>query len=332
MSRFRSTPKLQQSPYNLIYSVPAVCHINEGNEIYTNTEAVEWKDWLGRYTHKGMRPPEFYYPNGPYNIDGVLVESGIGCRAIGVTGFTTYGASGGATGDLVTSSSESYSGNGCLIVYGGPNGASSFPNANVNNNLGSFRELQTITEESKKIAFYAYPSPPPATITTAGIFSSSFELFYNCNECCDIKYMVVDGEFPPDLILNMETGVASGFISEMDLPDKPGDPNSKDYFMKRWKLPPDYRITEKNYATVGSASSFANGKPATNTARFIIRAFNARDPRVFNDKEFTITITNNWSSDRDRLILNINNQFFLDGKPVTNREYLLGMKKRGYFD
>jgi hypothetical protein len=83
---------------------------------------------------------------------------------------------------------------------------------------------------------------------------------------------------------------------------------------------------------VGSASSFVNGIPATNIARFTIRAFNARDPRVFNDKEFTMTVTNNWSSDRDRLILNIDNQFFLDGNPVTNKEYLLKMKQRGYFD
>jgi formylglycine-generating enzyme required for sulfatase activity len=40
---------------------------------------------------------------------------------------------------------------------------------------------------------------------------------------------------------------------------------------------------------------------------------------------------NNWSSDRDEFILNIRNQFFIDGKPVTNEEYLTTMKGRGYF-
>lgn len=332
MARFRNKPAFKKSAYNLIYSIPAVCHIGEGNESFGNTGPVEWRGWLGKYTHKGMRPPEFYYPNGPYNIDGIPIAEGTGCRAVGVTGFTTYGASGGATGELVTSTTDFYTGSGCLIVYGGPNGISSTPSVNVNTNLGSFRELQTISEESNRIVFYAYPSPGPATTTTVGVFASSYEMRYDCNNCCDIKYMIVDGEFPPDLILNMETGAASGFISEMDLPDNPNDLNTKDYFIERWRLSSNYRINEKNYATEGSASSFVNGIPATNTVRFIIRAFNARDPRVFNDKEFTMTITNNWSSDRDRLILNIDNQFFLDGKPVTNREYLLGMKKKGYFD
>lgn len=332
MPRFRSVGAYTQSPYNLIYSIPAECHISDGSESYSNTGSVEWTGWLGKYNHKGMRPPEFYYPNGPYSIDGVKIQEGTGCRAVGVTGFTTYGASGGAGGELVTSTSQSYSGAGCLILFGGANGVSSFPFANVNSNLGSFRELQTISKESKRVAFYAYPSPGPATTSIIGVYASRYEMRYTCNECCDIKYMVVGGEFPPDLVLDMETGVASGFISEMDLPDNPGDPNSKDYFIERWRLPPDFRITEKNYATFGSSSSFSNGIPATNTVRFTIRAFNARDPRVFNDREFTMTITNNWSSDRDRLILNIDNQFFLDGKPVTNREYLLGMKRRGYFD
>jgi hypothetical protein len=118
----------------------------------------------------------------------------------------------------------------------------------------------------------------------------------------------------------------------MDLPDNPEDPLNQDYFMERWRLPPDFRINEKNYATVGSASSFRNGRGAENIAKFVIRAFNARDPRVFTDKEFSISISNNWSSDRDRLIININNQFYVDGKPSSNREYLKKMKQRGFFD
>lgn len=331
--RFRPTTSFGASPYSILYSVAAVCTLGEGNESYGNTGPIEWKGWLGRYTHLGMRPPEFYYPEGPYTVNGSPITPGAGCRALGVTGFTTYGASGGAGGELVTGShSGGYTGSGCLIVFGGKNGISSTPAVNVNTNLGSFRELQQITKESNRVAFHAYPSPGPPTVTTVGVFASSYEMAYICNACCDIKYMVVGGEFPPDLTLDMETGVAYGLISEMDLPDNPGDSNSKDYFMERWRLPPDFKITEKNYATVGSASSFVNGRPATNIARFTIRAFNARDPRVFNDKEFTMTVTNNWSSDRDRLILNIDNQFFLDGNPVTNKEYLLKMKQRGYFD
>ena len=329
--RFRSSTSFSASPYGTIYGKAAECTIGDGSETYGNTGSVEWRGWLGKYRHNGMRPPEFYYPNGPYDINSIKIAEGVGCHAVGVTGYTTYGASGGAAGELVTGSGD-YSGSNCLILFGGQGGVSSTPQIDVNTNLGAFTELQKINKTESRIRFHAYPSPGPPSTTVTGIYSSVYEIRYICNECCDIQYMVVGGEFPPDLILDMDTGVAYGMVSEMDLPDSPGDNSSKDYFMKRWKLPEDYRINEKNYATVGSASAFANGLPANNTAKFVIRAFNAKDPRVFTDKEFSMRISNNWSSDRDRLILNINNKFFIDEKPVSNAEYLSKMKERGYFD
>lgn len=331
--RYSSGYRATQGIHPIVYSIPAVCTITDGSESYGNTGPIEWSGWLGKYRHIGMRPPEFYYPNGPYNVNGTPVTETTGCRAIGVTGFTTYSTSGGAQGSLNTGSlSGEYTGSQCLIIFGGNAGVSSVPSATVNSNLGSFRELQRIPKNSGAIQFNAYPAPGPCTTTTSGIFSSAWGMRYDCNDCCDIKYMIISGEFPPDLTLDMETGEAYGLVSEMDLPDDPEDKSGKDYFMERWRLPPNYKITEKNYATVGSASGFWNGRPASNTARFVIRAFNARDPRVFNDREFTMTITNNWSSDRDRLILNIDNQFFIDGKPTTNKDYLLKMKDRGYLD
>ena len=111
----------------------------------------------------------------------------------------------------------------------------------------------------------------------------------------------------------------------------PEDPAEKDYFTEAFRLPKDFQIDEENYATVGSAASFLNGRGGYATAKFTIRAFNAKDPRVFADRTFSLKISNNWSSDRDRLILNIKNRFYIDGKPATNKEYLLEMKKRGYF-
>jgi hypothetical protein len=79
----------------------------------------------------------------------------------------------------------------------------------------------------------------------------------------------------------MDTGVAYGLISEMDLPDNPGDPTDKDYFLEAFRLPTDFQIDEENYGTIGSAATYLNGRSAYYTAAFTIRAFNARDPSVF---------------------------------------------------
>lgn len=331
MPRYRNGTMFSQGPYNTVCVVTAECHITDGSEKYSNTSSKDWGLWLGKYSHYGMRPPEFYYPNGPYNVEGTVVATPTGCRAIGIDNFNCYGLSG--SGSPETREITYGPGNPetrCLISFGGKGGISQ--NSSERINLGSFREGQTISKASEAIAFYAYPAAPPITFEPTGIYASMSGVVYGCNECCDIKYMVIAGEFPPDLTLDMETGVAYGFISEMDLPDNPGDSSGRDYFMERWRLPPSFRITEKNYATVGSASSFRNGRGAENIARFIIRAFNARDPRVFTDKEFSISISNNWSSDRDRLIININNQFYVDGNPASNRGYLKKMKERGFFD
>jgi hypothetical protein len=333
MPRFNSSYRYGFGGYSSVCTIAAECHISDGSETYGNTGPKDWGISQGKYRHYGMRPPEFYYPTGPYTVEGTQITTPTGCRAIGLNNFNCYGLSGSGnphTREVTYGAGTPES--RCLIIFGGRGGASQIVPSVLNSSIGSFREGQTITKESKAISFYAYPSPPPVTYGPSGVYAARYGVVYECNACCDIKYMVVSGEFPPDLTLDMDTGVAYGFISEMDLPDNPGDPSNRDYFMERWRLPPDFRITEKNYATVGSASSFRNGRGAENIARFVIRAFNSRDPRVFTDKEFSISISNNWSSDRDRLIININNQFYVDGKSASNREYLKKMKQRGFFD
>jgi len=334
MPRFRSTYSYEYGGYNRICTISAQCHKDDGSSTYGNTGPKDWDGWQGKYSHYGMRPPEFYYPNGPYNVEGTVITTPTGCHALGLENFNCYSLYG--TGAPHTRQVTTETGNPeyrCLIVFGGRGGYSQTAHNIVNYNIGSFREGQRITKDSRAIAFYAYPAPPPVTYGPSGIYSTPYGVVYGCNdECCDIKYMIVGGEFPPDLTLDMETGVAYGFISEMDLPDNPGEFPTKDYFMERWRLPEGFKITENNYATVGSASSFRNGRGAENIARFIIRAFNARDPRVFTDREFSISISNNWSSDRDRLILNIDNQFYVNGEPASNRAYLKNMKDKGFYD
>ena len=323
------------APYNRVaYVVQAQCTLGDGSDIYKNTEPIVWSGWLGRYKHKGMRPPEFYYPNGPYAVNGVQITPGDGCRAVGVTASQYYQSQ--ESGSLVSGATGAELNDACLIQFGELGKLKTMTN-NLVSEI-STGELQYYNESEGRMRFPAHPAPGPYTTTLGGV-SNAYSPYgfggsvyrYECNGCCDIKYMVVGGEFPPDLTLNMDTGVAYGFISEMDLPDNPGDPSEKDYFLEAFRLPKDFQIDEENYATVGSAAAFFNGRGGYANANFTIRAFNAKDPRVFTDKTFRLKVNNNWSSDRDRLILNIKNRFYLDGKPVSNSEYLSGMKQRGYF-
>ena len=76
---------------------------------------------------------------------------------------------------------------------------------------------------------------------------------------------------------------------------------------------------------------YAAGFPLSKDVSFIARAFDSGNTSTYIDGRFSIATNNNWSSDRDRFILNIRNQMYVDGKPVTNREYLETMKARGFF-
>lgn len=308
-----------------VYCIPAQCTLGDGSDLYQNTDPIVWQGWQGKFQHKGMRPPEFYYPEGPYTINGVKIAEGEGCRAIGLTGYNSIQSqlSGGSFG-VVTGSTGAAFNSACLIVFG-QLGNSGTPIVDTTPNH-RVMELQQFSESSSSVVYSAHPATPPP-LTASGISNTFYGHCYLCNSCCDIKYMIIDGEFPPDMILNMDTGRAYGYISEMDLPDDPNLPQSgKDYFLEKYRLPTNYRINEQNYATVGSAAEFGSA-----TASYTIRAFNAKDPRVFTDKKYYMTIRNNWSSDRDRLIINIKNTFYLDGKPVENTKYLQGMKEKGYF-
>jgi hypothetical protein len=323
------------TPYSrFAYVVQAQCTLGDGSDKYSNTEPLVWEGWLGKYKHKGMRPPEFYYPDGPYKVNGVDITPSDGCYSIGITATHYYQSQ--ESGSLLSGATGSDLNGACLIEFGelGKLGTKS---RTLVGQISAY-ELKYYNENNTEMYFPAHPAPGPYTNTLGGV-SNAYSPYgyggsvyrYDCNGCCDIKYMVVGGEFPPDMVLNMDTGRAYGFISEMDLPDNPEDSPDKDYFLNAFRLPKDFQIDEENYATVGSAASFFNGRGGYANANFTIRAFNAKDPRVFSDKTFTLKVNNNWSSDRDRLVLNIKNRFYIDGKPATNKEYLMEMKKRGYF-
>ncbi len=136
------------------------------------------------------------------------------------------------------------------------------------------------------------------------------------SSCCQggigpIKYAVVGGEFPPSLYLDIDTGYMMGFIDEIEkiAPEKLG-------------VPPNFKFDETNYVKYAKSGL---------AAKFIVRAFDSGNTAMYNDTEMTMNIQTNWSSRRDKFILNIENQFYLDQKPVSNEEFVKGMKRKGYY-
>jgi len=139
---------------------------------------------------------------------------------------------------------------------------------------------------------------------------------FTLSECCGpgdgpIKYALLGGEFPPSLYLNIDTGKLCGFIDGIEK-----------IAPKRLSVPPNFRFNESNYL------SFAVGGLA---ARFLVRAFDSGNTGHYDDRYLTMNIRTDWSARRDRFVLNIDNQFYIDGRPVSNKEYLLGMKRKGYY-
>lgn len=159
-----------------------------------------------------------------------------------------------------------------------------------------------------------------------------------------IKYAIIEGVFPPSLSLDIDSGVLFGEIDDLDTiyadllgsdsvpDDKTADVQAASTYNYNFGEQGPKRYTEDNYGKSGSASLHEAGFATPKSVTFVARAFDADNPTLgYIDGRFTIDISNNWSSDRDAFILNIRNQFFVDGKPVTNKEYLATMKSRGYF-
>jgi hypothetical protein len=163
-----------------------------------------------------------------------------------------------------------------------------------------------------------------------------------------IKYAYISGKLPDTLTFNIDTGVFSGCIPELDTflgkeelgsemqtprPVSLEDVSAEETYGFDFGEQGERKYGETNYASGGSAALYNGNFPSGVSIPFIVRAFDSTAPtEKYIDGSFSITVFNNWSSDRDSLILNIRNQMYLDGKPVTNFDYLKGRKSQGYFD
>jgi len=124
-------------------------------------------------------------------------------------------------------------------------------------------------------------------------------------QCCPtasgpIKYAVIGGEFPPSLILDIDTGKMFGQIDYL----QEKSPKRVGYFDKT------------NFSNI----DYLDGSIGGGKIFFTIRAFDSGNTSDFSDKEFTFHVRTNWALRRDRMLLNINNQSYLDE-----------MKKQGFF-
>lgn len=163
-----------------------------------------------------------------------------------------------------------------------------------------------------------------------------------------IKYAYISGKLPSSMTFNIDTGQFGGCLPELDTflgkeelgsememprPISPEDEAAQEAYGFDFGEQGKRIYDETNYASGGSSALYRGNFPSGVSIPFVARGFDSTDPlERYIDGSFSVTVFNNWSSDRDSLILNIRNQMFLEGKPVTNREYLDGRKAQGYFD
>lgn len=139
---------------------------------------------------------------------------------------------------------------------------------------------------------------------------------YISSSCCgpgtgEIKYAVLDGEFPPSLYLDIDTGHMEGIIDLIEISA-----------FRRLGAPRQFKFDETNYAkyAISGLSLFC-----------LVRAFDSGNTADFDDFVIEIPVHTNWSARRDKFVLNIENQFYFDGKTVDNKTYLERIKSLGYY-
>lgn len=138
-----------------------------------------------------------------------------------------------------------------------------------------------------------------------------------CND--QIKYKIMDPKIKKYIQFDENTGELSGKVSELD------------FFMSD---PFFEKFDSTNYATKGSAALFKNGRGVTKRINIKIRAYLTSNPELYIENVFYFDGLNNWSSDRDALIFgprSLDENFSINGTPVSKGQYLTYMKSIGYF-
>jgi len=128
-----------------------------------------------------------------------------------------------------------------------------------------------------------------------------------------IQYFLSEDNILPAGLTLSNFGYISGIVLDMDL------------YVPEFEKPDGFKFNESNYASYGSA------KVGSYTFNFSIDAIATGGGETASPQMHNITIRNNWSSDRDEFIREVDQNFAVEGHPVPNEEYLAAMKSRGYF-
>jgi hypothetical protein len=207
---------------------------------------------------------------------------------------------------------ETYYPNGFGILFGGASACSFvwMPDDIEINRFNEIYEMQRLCECGSLAVRANYRVRTSANQPDQDPDQDQDTFFCSYDPIGPIKYAVVAGEFPPSLYLNIDTGNICGIVDNlMDIaPERFGGI--------------DFKFNETNY--------LQGAKPG-GEIYYTIRAFDSGNTAAYSDKNFTLYVQTNWSSRRDKFILNIENQFYLNGYPVTNREYINGMKDKGFY-
>jgi len=248
--------------------------------------------WQGKYRTLSEVDPATYYPNG--------IDYGYGVEGSPV-GAAGYGVSGPGPAPLPGVTGEGLTGECFRIDF--PLSPSPY---SFSSNKKYF-EQEDITEDRFWSFYLGFNS------IFGGVCIGTEEVIP------DPGFLIISGDFSPDMILNLDTGKLIGRTGSMI------------QYVAGLNVPPDFQIDEQNYGTQGPSSYFRNGAGVDVKVRVAARVFSKSNPNIFADGQFQYNLRNNWSTDRDFLILNIKNQFFVDGQTASNIEYLEAQKAKGFF-
>lgn len=130
-----------------------------------------------------------------------------------------------------------------------------------------------------------------------------------------IAYQFIE---PIPQFFQINENILSGIIGELD-----------DWF---YEIPDDFSYnTSETYG--GNYCKFGSGLAGTTNVQFTIRAYMISNPLNYSDQVFNVTVRNNYSSDRDRMIIDhiSSLKLYIDGQLVTPEDFIQYYKDMGYY-
>lgn len=136
-----------------------------------------------------------------------------------------------------------------------------------------------------------------------------------------LRFIISEGEVPEDIVLDPETGLQAGTATEMNL------------YVDEYTTGETIAKDGSNYGQYGSAAD------GYRDFDFTVRCYNENDESYYAEQQCTIRVINNYSSDRDNLLIEWANvwaddpdkAFYVEGEAVSAEAYIEYRKNNGDF-